>query len=338
MVGSEREEGLLVSFERAYNQPVKQMEELKSGRIYLLQTNTDRFVLKCYSDEEQVRWQEKCLQHLLDKNTKGIVPYVLNRYRDYVNAYEDEWYVVMPWIPGRNLNPNDPVQVEDGIKLLAHFHRQATGVYGKQPIIPFRSHVQQQWQDRLQQFEQSLTEVTPQRAEEYGLLYFMDQIGEEAAEWGRTVLESLSEAYLLFLEEQAQGERRVAHRDVAPHNFLELDERRYYLLDYDLLDYSPPVYDVLQYTNRMLPYYKWSFDFAFRLFDQYRRNHPYGIVQAHTFALFLIYPQDIYREWLGVYKHKAGYHPRRAFLYFQALTRSWPERKLFVRQCMSMLK
>ena len=333
----EKEQELKDSFEERYGQDVKQMEALKERSVYCIHTKHDLYILKCFKDASALHWQEKCLQQLAEKGAKGIVPFLPNLLGSCDNSFSNGSYAVMPFIPGRALQAGNVTEMMHGFRLLASFHQYGRGIYGKPQMIPYRSSILEKWSKRVQLFKETLDQTEESFAEQ-SISAIIRRLGTEAVSWAEAALENIPEAYLLYLEEQAQWERQIAHLDVVPHNFLVLESKFYYLIDYDLVDYAPPFLDVVQFLNRVLSYHDWSYDLVLRTLAEYRSCYPHQTVQENILYAMLIYPQDIFREWLGVFQRQTGYHPENAWRYLKRMEHDWEKRKRFVQQCLAVLK
>lgn len=333
-------EELQHSFEQAYNEQVKELNILKRNNVYLIETMTDKYVLKCFTHYSIISWQDKFLNQMVQKGTKGIVPFIKNKNQMSINCLHEDtiYYGVMPFIPGEAIDFNKNHHVTDCMKLLGQFHAFGSAIYGKQQMIPFRSHIFERWNDRLHLFQRSLNQINDQEQEVEGLIPFVKAYGKNAMEWATWTMNHFPQAYMLYLEEQTQWERQIAHLDVAPHNFLTLDNNQYYILDYDLVDYSPPLMDIVQYINRVLPYHQWSFELVWELIHVYEYHYPLQRMQKKILPILLVYPNDFFREWIGLWKRHHGYHPNKVYDYFHQLEKEWNNRRRFVQQCMSMLQ
>jgi Ser/Thr protein kinase RdoA (MazF antagonist) len=331
---------LRLSFEELYSTKVKEMHQLKRNHVFLFETTEEAYVVKVYHEEAAIRWQNRFLQQMMEKQVSGIVPFLKNTLQKRINVIDSPslYYAVMPFIPGEPINPKHFNQIRDGFKLLSYVHHHGSGIYGKQQVIPFRSRLYEKWEDRLELFEHSMKSLDRLNKAQDGLYSIVNTYAEEVIEWAKWSLSNFPHAYMLYLEEQAQWERQVAHLDVAPHNFLVLDDLYYYLIDYDLVNYAPPLLDVVQFLNRVLYHFDWSVELMFELLEEYMRINPLPQMQLKILPLLLVYPNDFFREWLGVWKNQAGYHPTKVYEYFYQLDKTWSKRRKFVHHCMAMVK
>lgn len=326
------------AFNDFYGQAVRQMEPIGQGHVYLILTSEDYYVVKLFADPEQLSWQAKCVTQLAENHVRGIVPFLANQYDSIVNQYEELIFGVMPYIPGKPLSLKHVNQQRDCLRLLAAFHRGGKGIYGRRPSLASQSVIYRQWQERLRQFKQTVGETEPFNGLDGSLLNLVRRHSAEVIEWAELALDKLPQTFLLYLEEQAQWERQIAHRDIVQHNVLVIDNKYYYLIDYDRVDYAPPYVDVVQFMHLALPYLGWQYAAVKELLDVYEEQRPFSPDEKRYLSLFLIYPDDFIREWLGVWQQKPAYHPQAAWHYFQRLDRQWEERRQFVRHCLAVLK
>ncbi|MDQ0339510.1 Ser/Thr protein kinase RdoA (MazF antagonist) [Caldalkalibacillus uzonensis] len=329
------------SFFEGYGKTIKKLDVIRPHRVYVALTDSDCFVVKFLKDADTLNWQGKCIQQLLGKETKGVVPFLYNKYHSVVNTFDGQVYGVMPYIPGKTINLNQSSHIENSLKLLAHVHRQGGGIFGQQPAVPFHSKTYVKWRDRFLQFKRSVRDAAYQD-EPYGgvksLAHLINCLADEALDWAERVLDAFPQAYMLYLEEQAQWERQIAHQDMAPHNFLVIDDQFFYMIDYDRMSYAPPFLDLIHFISMVLPYVRWEYAALGHLLGHYEQYFPLEQEQKRYLPLLLIFPQDVFREWLGVWRREPGYHPGQVLHYFKELEHNWDRRRTFVQHCLAVLK
>lgn len=326
----------IASFYEAYNQEIVQVYDMKKSTIFFVQTEEDCCVVKLFKDYKRLEWQDKCMEQLLSKQTKGIIPFISNVHGKRMNEFQKKYYTVMPFIPARQMDHKNQLETVHGAQLLGYFHKQGNGIYGKRQVIPFESKIMRKCEQRLLDFDHSISRLDENNDNE--LHQVIRILAPETLQWAHIALERLPPAYLLYVEEQAQWERQIAHQDVVRHNFLILDQHSYYIIDYDLVDYAPPLMDLVQYFQDVLPTYNWSFNLLPYLLKEYQKYGDSTSVDLQIMILLLIYPFDIIREWNGIAQRKSGYHPEYAYHYFSTLKNNWSFRRQFVQDCLAMLK
>ena len=100
--------------------------------------------------------------------------------------------------------------------------------------------------------------------------------------------------------EQLEGEHRnfldqphcIIHGDVAHHNFIRGKDEALYLIDFDLIGIAPSYLDLLQYSNRILPFTQLVLPLPYLVTNKFQ-PHEY----EKFFLTALVFPTDIFREW-----------------------------------------
>lgn|GEM_PF-4042162 len=335
-------EKLKLIFQQNYMYHNAEIIPLKNNHVFLVKEalEHEQFVIKIYEEEKMLHWQDRFIEQMSERETKGLIPFIKNKYQTSINKLPDNDYVfgVMPYIPGEAINPQNWKEVVDCLRLLAHFHAQGSGIYGKQQVIPFRSKLLDKWTNRLQLFIRSLQPYPEAKTLETGEdnINIQDLIlsrSKEYIHWAEWTLVHFPTSYILYLEEQAQWERQIAHLDVAPHNFLTIYGQYYYLFDYDLADYSPPLFDLIQFINRILNEYEWDYDQMLEMINVYDKYRQLQTMEKKIIPILLVYPNDLFREWLGLWRNQGGFHSEKVYQYFKSLDSNWSRRQLFVEKC-----
>ncbi|EGL81618.1 aminoglycoside phosphotransferase [Caldalkalibacillus thermarum TA2.A1] len=325
------------SFYEGYGKRIKTLDVIRPHHVYAAVTDADCFVVKFFRDANLLGWQHRCIQQLLDKETRGVVPFLPNKHRSVINEFEGRMYGVMPFIPGKSIDLNHSSHVQNSLRLLAYFHRQGGGIFGRQPAVPVQSKLYADWHERYVQFKHAFRDL-PRGKNQDGLLQVVSRMAGETLEWAERTLDAFPQAYMLYLEEEAQWERQIAHLDIAPHNFLVIDDRYFYVIDYDRVAYAPPLVDVVQFFNMVLPSARWEYDAVKQLLSHYEHVFPVPKEQKRLVFLLLVFPHDVFRKWLGVWRREANFHPQQVYRYFQELEQNWDRRRTFVQRCLAMVK
>lgn len=330
-------EDLKKSIRDLYGYSVRQIEKIRP-HLYLIFTTDDCFVLKLFSHREHLNWQIKCVDQLLEQGTQGIVPFVYNRYQTGINEYNGQAYGLMPFIPGEPVDLTREEHRRESLSLLAHFHLKGRGIYGKKPSLSSQSVLFQKWHEELERFKRSLPEGRQGNGWSPPLAEWVGQFAHEVIFWAEGVLAHFPRSYLHYLEEQAQWERQIAHLDIESHNLLVMEDKFFYLVDYDQLDYAPPFLDLIQYMQLVLPLLHWELGALEELVAVYEAYRPLSKEEKNYLPLLVAYPQDVIRTWLHLTQAQSGYHPRWIGHFVQKLAEQWEERRRFVQHVLPMLK
>jgi hypothetical protein len=123
----------------------------------------------------------------------------------------------------------------------------------------------------------------------------MQPLISDIISWGKWSLNNFDHASVQSLERKANKQKEITHGDVAPHNFVinRNKSQDAYLIDFDLFAAVPQAYDWLQYANRILPFWYWSYS----KMEQMGNEDFLRWFAKKWFVICLVFPTDLYREW-----------------------------------------
>lgn len=331
---------------RYYGLKVKKISVHKPHRLFFIEAEEQKFALKIFAQESRLQWQSSCLEQLAQRQTTGIVPFYTNVQGSPINKIEGETHVfgVLPFIPGKALHPTHYSHLRHCSSLLGHFHSKAQYFQARNKKLDRSNINRSEWLERLQQrllmFSASLQTLKKQggNKQEGGLLSFLSRFEDDVKEWAQWVVRYTPQAQLSQLEQEAQAKGQLVHLDVAAHNFMVTEENSYYILDYDLMQISPALMDVTQYIHRALLHYDWETDVVEELLLAYQQERQLSALERLLLPYLLVYPHDVFREWLGIWKNQVGYQVKGTIDLFQRLDQAWARRRKFVRACQAMVK
>jgi hypothetical protein len=114
--------------------------------------------------------------------------------------------------------------------------------------------------------------------------------------------------------------RCLAHRDLASHNWLVDVDGQMWLIDFDTADYDAQIGDVWQMASRMLSETGWEEGGIERLLSAYEEVRPLTAIEKRILASLLAFPNEFYREAIGLVKRKPGYKLEHSLPYLQKIT------------------
>lgn len=216
---------------------------------------------------------------------------------------------------GENVNYQQRSDIKDVSFLLQTYHQATTTISNAvKEQMPVFEQINK-WKKRLTDFRQTLPLYTqhPLRPQ---LRYFAD-----LGEWA---LDRMQKRAPFFTEEP----RCIIHGDVASHNFIRDKKNRLWLIDFDLIALAPAHIDYLQLSNRVLPHLNWELE---RLFT-FQPLQPFKTKEA--FVTALVYPTDIFREWLHFTRSHALEQKRRWPMMEALLLKQFKRRMKFSKEIM----
>lgn len=108
----------------------------------------------------------------------------------------------------------------------------------------------------------------------------------ELLDWAKWSLKKMDESKRELVKEPTL----IVHGDVANHNFLNGQDNKLYLIDFDLSARAMQISDYLQYAGRILPYINWN------LGELHNLPTLQHYVNSKWFLAGLAYPSDLLRE------------------------------------------
>lgn len=272
---------------------------------YLVYTSDHKkWVLKKGKNQEHLRWWLSIDQELRDRG-----------FNDMPAFYTDgSKYMVTPWIQGKVGTYRDPEQAIRLIRHLAFFHQA-----GQQLNTPPKQEVAFLFFDRLyhrlKQFYQLLRRVDSipgklgQLLKQYGPQFYTD---------GYRVWRKLRQLPLQDYVLWERSHRRLAHRDLASHNWI-VDEERIWLIDFDLADYDSQLGDIWQIVTRIMAEHPESKTIDQELLKSYESIRPLNEFEKNMLRLLVYFPNEFMRESIGLAKKHQGYSFSSTFPYLERM-------------------
>lgn len=267
---------LLLLLKENFDLPFIRIKPIKK-MVWLVSTKHQHWILKEFSTlanfKRQVSFTEELKKNGFMKTYSfHQKPFILgDRIFGLIQYIESQ--------PGVRVNYQHRSEIKDVSFLLQKYH-QATAnisIAVKEQIPVFEQ--LNKWNKRLMEFRHTLHLHTQHPVRPH-LSYFAD-----LGEWA---LEKMQKQAAFFTEEP----HCVIHGDVASHNFIRDKKNQLWLIDFDLIAVAPAHIDYLQLSNRILPHLKWELEHLF----SFQALQPYKASEA--FVTALVYPTDIFREWL----------------------------------------
>ncbi|EIT85322.1 hypothetical protein A374_11280 [Fictibacillus macauensis ZFHKF-1] len=253
--------------------------------VCIIETKAGNFVLKGFSKERDYYEQLKLSRWYSKQNHPMMAVYISYPSGSKVHHYDGMYWCMMPFYNGKELDLNDETDVREGLHTILKFHEQSVISSEKYHSVLSTYSLLKKWNKRLNAFKKNVQQQSYPES--------LKPAFEEMLSWGKWALHHLDKKEIDLLENAARKRGEVCHGDVAPHNFMRLDEQEIILIDYDLFSVVPHEYDVLQYVNRIMPYWQWS-PYILR---QCKSHYLEQLMQKKWFLTALVFPTDLYREW-----------------------------------------
>lgn len=264
-----------------------------------------KWMVKRIKAEEHLRWWYAIDGELRSRGFQMMPSF-------YTDGIET---IITPWIEGKIGNYRDLNQATVMVKQLAFFHR--TGQRLQTPPKQEGAFLFfERLYHRLKEFYHLMNQVDRIPGKlgkllvEVGPLFYAD---------GHRVWRKLQQ---LPFQEAVLWERqnhRLAHRDLASHNWVIDQQRRIWLIDFDMAEYDSQLGDIWQMFTRIMAEHSLSHKLYQKLLTNYESIRPLHALEKKLLRVLIDFPNEFMREAIGLAKNKKGYSFASSFPYLNQL-------------------
>ncbi|AIF45383.1 hypothetical protein [Virgibacillus sp. SK37] len=277
---------------------------IKKNVFKVIGKSGKQFIIKRHAQKNIVDQQWQFFNNF---SNKPVVPFVAFPNGRKIIKENNQFWTIAPFIEGGHLNYRYRRDRESAVATLKNFHDRAENIYIEQPLI--KNNIIIRWYKRLEAFKK-INNVFAK----YGLKNLHKDI----------VQTTVNQFYLLShyswddYDYSGRKEGTWIHGDVASHNFIKNNADEVFMIDFDLLECTSPIYDYIQLGQRFLPYINWNLDELF----------SYRMVHDEEYKLWLAainVPSDLMRETLHIISAK----PAAVGNHLKQMEKQWIRRKEF---------
>ncbi|MFC4558939.1 phosphotransferase [Virgibacillus kekensis] len=292
---------------------LQQLSPINRNVYYLETESGESLILKKHRNKSRMLQQWDFFEQF---NSSMAVPFCRFPNGQKYLLTEGRYWTVSRYQSGNKLNYNDERDRVSAVDTLRMFHNEALGI--KIPTPGRKEKFYLRWYDRLESFKK--TDVV-------FVKHGFETLFKDIVQTSESTLRFISRFPWVRVEEEAKHIGRWIHGDVASHNFIR-GEKKVYLIDFDLLNNAPPLYDYMQLGQRFLPYIDWDLE---RLLAYHMVHRKY----LKAWLAVILVPSDIMREWLHFLYGEANKTPEE---YLYKMERNWERRKTFSKSAKKVLK
>ena len=292
--------------------------------VIWIKTQQGKFVLKGFKHEETCRKQLK-----LSKLYKDQRPRIMGTYTVYPNQkktveFGKYIWAIMPFYKGEGLHFGNSKDVIAGMEAISRFHSFSTHIPSSIYEGLSSYSLYKKWSDRFDAFKY--------HARSANWSHKVQPLLSDIVMWGDWSLKNFDHKAVEALEKKAYKRKEITHGDVAPHNFVINKEKSKdaYLIDFDLFAAVPQAFDWLQYANRILPFWYWSY----AKMEEMGNQDFLKWFSKKWFVICLVFPTDLYREWNRALKSR---DPELIEEVTRFTLRDYPHRKKFVERIINKM-
>ncbi|MBA4600824.1 phosphotransferase [Thermoactinomyces mirandus] len=252
----------------------------------------------------KAKWWHQVDSELRNRGFHSMLPMITDGYQ----------WILTPFIQGQSCKYNKMSEVKRMVKTLAHFHRVGRNLRTPPPEAAFL--LSHRLVNRLQKFHRLLLSADQVKSPLRELLlktgkdFYLD--GIEA--WKR--LEKLP--FQDWIERE-RSHHVLAHRDLASHNWMTDQTGALWLIDFETADYDAQVGDVWQMSTRILAANQYPERGIETILRAYEMVRPLAGIEKKILAALFLYPNEFFREMIGLVERKRGYEIKVSYPYLKQI-------------------
>lgn len=330
--------------ERLNAQMVEHVESLYGFKI--LSAEKTRAVWKIFTDQgdfcfkevnygpEKFAYVYHAMDHLV-KNGFTRMPRVIHTLKgEHSFTYNERIYFVSEWVPGRESDLKNFVDLEMALVALAQMHKASRGLKLPKGLkIKTRC---TNWPDRfrsrmadLEEFKQIALKKEKRSAVDQ---YFLKHVDENIEDCKRA-LKLLDCPEYYELAERSLAEGVFCHNDYAYHNVMIDDsEPAAYVIDFDYVRSDLRVYDLARMVKRVIKEKRGQKDLLDVVLSTYNSGYPLEKDEYRILAAFLQFPQRFWRISDRYYNRKRKWSDKKYYTRLKHGYRRQKHQKLLVKE------
>lgn len=299
------------SFNIQYITPVK-------NRVFKIHSSEKVFILKGFHSYHRLKLQEAFSYSLQNEGFKHTYSFL--KFGEEMLFFEGTYYGCLEYIEPAKTPFSYKTDSErlEGLELLERYHLATSRLVRRYNTLLSTFRILKKWRERTARFMRNISVKK---------FFIQKEMIDELLRWADWSLKGM-EKEIPLIEKKADV---ILHGDVAHHNFLRAQDNRLYLIDYDLISIGPPMWDYLQYANRILPFLHWSLaELAnFKKFS--------SLLEENVFLFALAYPSDIFREWNRAIREHFFTKAEKLRPVLDLTVNQFSERQRFFRELQNMI-
>ncbi|MDR6226374.1 phosphotransferase [Desmospora profundinema] len=272
-------------------------------RNWLVTTSHGCWVAKQSRRPAFLRWWAGVDREMRNRGFKGMPRWLTDGQKWQLSA----------WIQGRSAQYGDRNDLTGSAGVLGKFHRLGRRLHT--PTLSPGRHLIRRVEERFHSFVQ-LIRTTPPSSQ---VRQVLQPVEGELLHCGQQVLDALARYPWDYWCGREQRMQSLVHRDLASHNWVWDFTGKGWLIDFDTAGYDLQVGDLWQLLSRAMWEQDWDVSILHRTMAAYERERPLPLVERELLRILLAFPNEIYREALGLSRGDPDYALARTLPYLQSL-------------------
>ncbi|MBD1371749.1 phosphotransferase [Hazenella sp. IB182357] len=263
-------------------------------RNWCIDTGSGKWIAKKIANKRYASWWLNIDQELRLRGFQSMLT---------IQSDDQTWFLT-PFIESRTGNYSNKNDIKKMISTLARFHHLGRGL--KTPPVEGASFLlYHRLYYRLLQFYQVMCNMNHFPED---LSRILRRVGEKYYKAGVHTWKRLSHYPIIPLTNSYRMGNCLAHRDLASHNWIVDHREKVWLIDFETADYDLQLGDYFQISTRMLAENDWDMECLNEIMQSYESFLPLTTLEKKIYHILLSFPNEFYRESIGLAKRKAGYN------------------------------
>lgn len=237
---------------------------------------------------------------------------------------EKKWQLSV-WIPGRSARYRHQGDLVNAAALLGRFHRFGRGLHV--PTSSPGSTLIRRVKERFHAYIRFVHKRNSLQVQQV-----LQPVEGELLACGQQVLDALARFPWEYWCQREQMAHNLVHRDLASHNWILDSTGRGWLIDFDAAGYDVQVGDLWQLLSRAMWEQNWEPSILQKTVAAYERERPLYAWERELLRILLAFPNEIYREAMGLDRGDPDYTMTRTLPYLQRLVAAVPRWRPWTRQ------
>lgn len=289
----------------------------RNRRYPLLETPSGKWVAKPLRNPSHLRWWYGVDRELRQRGFDPM-PSFRTDGRDWL---------LTAWVNARPATYRNREEIRMAADLLARFHRAGRHLFTPPPSLRYVS-LWERIDSRYRSFS-LLMKKADRVGGELGLL--LRAYGEHFLKFATGARQRLSRLPLKPLIGWERSLHCISHRDLASHNILIDGNQTAWLIDFETADYDAQVGDLWQLLSRSLAEQAWDPEIFIDVLNTYETYRVLSPLEREVLTALLGFPNEFFREALGIAWNKAGFDREKIIPYLQKIVDTLPRFLYFLR-------
>jgi Ser/Thr protein kinase RdoA (MazF antagonist) len=216
---------------KEYNLKINNIEEISKDIVWLVFSDSDKFILKRKKDLKIVKKEIFLLKHLEEKIFKQVSYPILNKNNNYYFIHEDKIYMIFSYINGEHIDlyksNNKYFYTEQICEFLGKLHKSLEDI--KSEILPSSNLLK-----TLNGYINSFIKENPQKINSEKVLKIINYLNENFP----TLYEKLP--------------RQFIHRDFHVENVIFFEEKVTGIIDFEIAVEEVKIFDIAYFNSSIL--------------------------------------------------------------------------------------